>query len=61
HLLLLMHGGKGNEQESMSNIDPGELAIECLACLHSGVNLSEDWCEASNSLKCILSDCFSVL
>lgn len=50
-----MHGGKGNEWEGMSNIDPGELAMECLACLCPSVNLPEDWHNAPDLLKCVLS------
>ncbi|KAK0227246.1 hypothetical protein EDD85DRAFT_776903, partial [Armillaria nabsnona] len=43
HLLLLLRGGKGNEVNGVTNVGPGELAMECLACPRPQVNLPEDW------------------
>ncbi|PBK98416.1 hypothetical protein ARMGADRAFT_1044038 [Armillaria gallica] len=43
HLLLLLHGGKGNEVNGATNVGPGELTMECLACPRLQVNLPEDW------------------
>ncbi|KAK0189723.1 hypothetical protein F5146DRAFT_932029 [Armillaria mellea] len=51
HLLLLMYGEKGNEQEGVNNVNPGELAMECPVCPCPGVNLPEDWWDAPNLLK----------
>ncbi|SJL18306.1 uncharacterized protein ARMOST_21892 [Armillaria ostoyae] len=45
HLLLLMHGGKGNEQDGATNVGSRELAMDCPACLQPGVNLPPDWQE----------------
>ncbi len=43
HLLLLLWGGKGNEVNGVTNVYPGELAMECLACPQPNVNLPEGW------------------
>ncbi|KAJ8480768.1 hypothetical protein ONZ45_g15534 [Pleurotus djamor] len=43
HMMLLKRGGRGNVEDGVENIGPGELALLCLACPQPGINLPVAW------------------
>ncbi|KAJ7787465.1 hypothetical protein B0H14DRAFT_2399414 [Mycena olivaceomarginata] len=48
HLVMLKHGGRGNNGDRLvAETKPGELAVVCPACPQPGVNLPADWESAS--------------
>ncbi|KAF7325218.1 CxC2 domain-containing protein [Mycena kentingensis (nom. inval.)] len=47
HLHLLKRAGRGHDKYGVVGTGPGELAIRCPACPRPGVNLPEDWADAS--------------
>jgi hypothetical protein len=51
HLLLLKRGGRGHDPGGAKAIKSGELAVQCPACLHPGVNLPDNWEMATDEDK----------
>ncbi|THU88945.1 hypothetical protein K435DRAFT_678933 [Dendrothele bispora CBS 962.96] len=49
HLLMLKRGGRGNDLDGrpVEDTRPGEIAVDCIACLRPGINLPDDWESAS--------------
>ncbi|THU86105.1 hypothetical protein K435DRAFT_868608 [Dendrothele bispora CBS 962.96] len=49
HLLMLKHGGRENDLDGrpVKDTQPGELAVDCIACPRPGINLPDDWESAS--------------
>ncbi|KAF7327520.1 CxC2 domain-containing protein [Mycena kentingensis (nom. inval.)] len=53
HLLILKRGGRGHTSDPIHETPPGSLAIRCPACPRPGVNLPEDWQNASPEDRCL--------
>ncbi|KAF9506615.1 hypothetical protein BS47DRAFT_1374076 [Hydnum rufescens UP504] len=49
HLMMLKRAGCGHEDSGVKGMQPGALAILCLACPHPGINLPNDWKSAPTS------------
>ncbi|KAJ7159910.1 hypothetical protein C8R43DRAFT_1086852 [Mycena crocata] len=47
HLLMLMRAGRGHDPEGAEATKPGELAVICPVCPHPGMNIPDDWMNAS--------------
>ena len=47
HLKMLKRGGRGHNAAGVAGTEEGELAILCPSCPHPGINLPEDWRQAS--------------
>ncbi|KAJ7576761.1 hypothetical protein C8J56DRAFT_1061475 [Mycena floridula] len=54
HLRALKRAGRGNDAiRKVEETEPGELAVECPACPHPGINLPEGWESAMKEQKFI--------
>ncbi|KAJ8475268.1 hypothetical protein ONZ45_g15673 [Pleurotus djamor] len=51
HIMLLKRAGRGNINDGVSNIAPGELALTCIACPQPGVNLPTNWMSVATALS----------
>ncbi|KAJ7707095.1 hypothetical protein B0H16DRAFT_1746660 [Mycena metata] len=47
HLQMLKRAGRGHDPSGVNGTAPGALAVDCPACPRPGVNLPEDWENAS--------------
>jgi hypothetical protein len=47
HLQMLMRAGRGHDPAGVEGTKPGALAVRCPCCPRPGVNLPEDWAQAS--------------
>lgn len=47
HCIMLKRGGQGHDLEGAVATKAGELAVLCPACPHPGINLPNDWENAS--------------
>ena len=47
HLKALKRAGRGHDSSGAEGTSDGELAILCPSCPHPGINLPDDWNEAS--------------
>jgi hypothetical protein len=43
YLKMLKRGGRGNEDDGVIGVSPGELAVQCIACPRPGINLPDGW------------------
>ncbi|KAK7022007.1 hypothetical protein VNI00_017109 [Paramarasmius palmivorus] len=56
HLKLLKRGGRGNDGvRDISETRPGELAVICPACPRPGINLPDNWLQASSQQRLFLA------
>ncbi|KAF7298475.1 CxC2 domain-containing protein [Mycena kentingensis (nom. inval.)] len=53
HLLLLKRRGRGHTAKPIVATRSGELAIWCAACPHPGINLPDNWMDASPADQCL--------
>ncbi|KAF7298474.1 CxC2 domain-containing protein [Mycena kentingensis (nom. inval.)] len=53
HLLLLKRRGRGHTAKPIVATRSGELAIWCAACPHPGINLPDNWMDASPWDQCL--------
>ncbi|KAF7308965.1 CxC2 domain-containing protein [Mycena kentingensis (nom. inval.)] len=53
HLHLLKRAGRGHDKYGVVGTGQGELAIRCPACPRPGVNLPDNWAEASPEDRCL--------
>ncbi|KAF7321647.1 CxC2 domain-containing protein [Mycena kentingensis (nom. inval.)] len=53
HLLLLKRGGRGHSLSGVNGTAPGELALRCPACPRPGINLPDNWQDASPADQCL--------
>ncbi|EIW76562.1 hypothetical protein CONPUDRAFT_76203 [Coniophora puteana RWD-64-598 SS2] len=51
HVKLMKEAGRGNVVSGIETTKPGELAVQCPACPHPGINLPPGWEEADESQK----------
>lgn len=51
HLLMLLQGGKGCEENGAYNVEPGALAMQCPACPNPETNLPEGWNKAPPKIR----------
>lgn len=43
HLKSLKRGGRGHDPTGVRGTKDGELAVQCPACPHPGINLPKNW------------------
>lgn len=53
HMMLLKRGGRGNIENGVEGISPGELALICLACPQPGINLPLAWMSVAIAMRCV--------
>ncbi|KAF7317925.1 CxC2 domain-containing protein [Mycena kentingensis (nom. inval.)] len=53
HLMLLKRAGRGHDRFGVMGTADGELVLRCPACPRPGVNLPENWHEASADDRCL--------
>ncbi|KAI0689949.1 hypothetical protein BC835DRAFT_1228821, partial [Cytidiella melzeri] len=51
NLLMLMRAGRGYKSEEIEKTQPGELAVQCRACPHPGINLPENFEDVPDHLR----------
>ncbi|KAI0702993.1 hypothetical protein BC835DRAFT_1410783 [Cytidiella melzeri] len=51
NLSMLMRAGRGYKPDGIAKTERGELAVQCRACPHPGVNLPEDFATAPEHLR----------
>ncbi|GBE80334.1 hypothetical protein SCP_0300490 [Sparassis crispa] len=49
HIKMAKCAGHSYDSGSISSTNPGALAVQCRACLHSGINLSDRWKDSSSA------------
>jgi hypothetical protein len=53
HLMMLKRGRRGHDPAGAAGTKPGELAVCCPVCPRPGINLPEDWENASKEDRCV--------
>ena len=43
HIRQAKRGGRGHADSGIAGTEPGELAVDCIACPRPGVNIAFDW------------------
>lgn len=56
HLKLLKRGGRGHDPSGVLGTKDGDLAILCPSCPRPGINIPDDWRDASQELLYVLSN-----
>lgn len=51
HLQMLKWGGRGHDIGGVAGTGEGELAVKCPTCPHPGINIPDDWANASDGQK----------
>ena len=55
HLKLLKRGGRGHDATGAAGTKQGELAMLCPSCPHPGVNLPDDWKNATHAQRSVFA------
>lgn len=48
---MLKWGGRGHDVSGVAGTSEGELAVKCPTCPHPGINIPDDWINASENQK----------
>ena len=51
HLKMLKRAGRGHDESGVAGTQQGDLAIDCPACPHPGINLPDNWESAPEELR----------
>ncbi|KAF9018828.1 hypothetical protein BDZ89DRAFT_959732 [Hymenopellis radicata] len=51
HVKMMKRGGRGHDEEGIEGTSEGELAMQCPACPHPGINLPSNWRQMPTKLK----------